>query len=178
LKRYQLLFILVPTVFLLCSGCRFTTADPVKGETVAIDKKSGLMWHKSANLNRYPWSAAKKYCSDLSYAGYDDWELPSREEIATLWDPETKGPNSMFPFKLEPANYWTRDEEVVTDPAERAKLLNNRPMIGPTEEYMRKNPDSSFEDELFRAYAIRFTDGSMDAYRKLRQSYLLCVRKE
>ena len=65
------------------------------GHTV-IDKKTGLMWMRcslgeiwtesycSNSPRKYTWEQAKQAAREYSYAGYDDWRLPSIEEFSSL----------------------------------------------------------------------------------------------
>ena len=53
------------------------------------DRHAGLMWIKqsqmSINLWAYDW--AVKHCESSTFAGFDDWRLPTRAEWETLLDP-------------------------------------------------------------------------------------------
>jgi hypothetical protein len=35
---------------------------------------------------RYAWGAATRYCDDLKAGGHDDWRVPNKPELATLFD--------------------------------------------------------------------------------------------
>ena len=56
---------------------------------------------------------AKSYCSDLSFARFDDWRLPSRKEFKSIIDKKNKKNNffkDQFKYNyLE--SYWTRDSD-------------------------------------------------------------------
>ncbi|MBP5435593.1 DUF1566 domain-containing protein [bacterium] len=57
--------------------------ETVSGNEVVKDLITGLMWQKEADFNG-SWQAALKYCEDLDYAGYTDWRLPNKNELASL----------------------------------------------------------------------------------------------
>lgn len=62
------------------------------------DKLTGLMWQKEYLEEEKIWKDALKYCEDLTYAGYDDWRLPNKNELASLLDPgKSAAPYSNFP---------------------------------------------------------------------------------
>jgi hypothetical protein len=62
-----------------------------------IDQATGLMWQKKSDGTKRNWDAAKSYCSNLTFGGYSDWELPSKEvledmlEKKDLFDPFRRG---------------------------------------------------------------------------------------
>lgn len=82
---------------------------PVTG--VVQDLSTGLMWQKSAvDINgdgsldendRVNWARALDYCSDLDYAGFQDWRLPSIRESLSLMDPSSD-PRFSFLFERSP----------------------------------------------------------------------------
>ncbi len=52
---------------------------------IILDKKTGLMWASYDNGMQISWYAAKQYRVDFALGGYDDWRLPSIEELQTLY---------------------------------------------------------------------------------------------
>ena len=72
----------------------FTTSPD--GKTVT-DNRTGLMWQKEY-ITDQTWYLALKYCEDSTYAGYSDWRLPNKNELASLLDPDKlNGLYSSFP---------------------------------------------------------------------------------
>ena len=59
------------------------TTKTVNDDVVVNDLITGLMWQKDWN-SRITWKEALKYCEDLDYAGYTDWRLPNKNELASL----------------------------------------------------------------------------------------------
>jgi len=53
---------------------------------VAIDKKTGLMWASNGNIagEKMMWQTAKEWVKNLSYGGYSDWRLPTRDELTDI----------------------------------------------------------------------------------------------
>ena len=61
------------------------TTKTLNGETVAIDSATKLMWKKKDDFSdSYNWFYALDYCENLSYAGFSDWRLPNKNELASL----------------------------------------------------------------------------------------------
>ncbi len=48
------------------------------------DKKTGLMWQKNDNGIQYNWVEASCYCENLSLADFDDWRIPTVDELGNL----------------------------------------------------------------------------------------------
>ena len=57
------------------------------GDGTVLDRKTGLMWQKSGSNNYMSFQDAKNYIRNLNqerFAGYNDWRLPTIEELASL----------------------------------------------------------------------------------------------
>lgn len=52
-----------------------------------IDPATGLMWAKKDNGSDLDWNQATAYCSKSRLAGFDNWRLPSLEELQGIYDP-------------------------------------------------------------------------------------------
>ena len=65
------------------------------GKTVS-DIRTGLVWEKEQSSAPVVWKDAFKHCQDLNrdtYAGYIDWRLPNRNELASLFTSSAKYSN-------------------------------------------------------------------------------------
>lgn len=51
--------------------------------TQCRDSSSGKIWSAPSSITK-TWSDAKKYCNNLSQEGFDDWHLPSVDELRTF----------------------------------------------------------------------------------------------
>ena len=54
------------------------------------------MWSKNI-VSGKTWGSALNYCEKLIYAGYDNWRLPTINELKTLVDHSIYDPASEFP---------------------------------------------------------------------------------
>jgi len=61
-------------------------------KTLLTDNKTGLMWPTKDNGSDISWPAGQEYCVVFELGGYDDWRMPTQEELASL-------------YNLEAANY-------------------------------------------------------------------------
>ena len=73
-------------------------------------KVDDLMWedHPDATTNGYSWSAANKYCTNMSWLGYTDWRLPTFYEFEQLYTKQHR--NKLQHFQGSSARdykYWT-----------------------------------------------------------------------
>ncbi len=67
-------------------GQHFTVA----ADTV-LDTRTGLMWQRAVPVERFTWVEAKAYAKGLRLGGYEDWRLPTKEELLSLPDPADPG---------------------------------------------------------------------------------------
>ena len=78
------------------TSANFTT-QTISGSVVVTDSATGLMWQQEYVTGK-KWQEALKYCEDLTYAGYSDWRLPNKNELASLVNYEkSNAPYSYFP---------------------------------------------------------------------------------
>ncbi len=61
------------------------------GDGTVTDTKTNLMWAQYDNLGNINWHDAKAYCHGVFLSKYEDWRMPTIEELATLYDPKEKG---------------------------------------------------------------------------------------
>ncbi len=84
------------------------TTQMISSEIVVKDSVTGLMWQKTYPSSRYTWVNALKYCEDLVYAGYDDWHLPNKNELASLINyDKSEAPYSDFPDMPTGFGFWS-----------------------------------------------------------------------
>ncbi len=116
----------------LCTFAFTASASPAWSEPfiaqsnkTVIDKRTGLHWQQGDSYHNLKkgmsWYEALEYVAaqnTAKFAGFDDWRLPTRAELATLWDEEQPniskdgeplGISSVFDKK---GSYylWTNDE--------------------------------------------------------------------
>ncbi|MBR6423033.1 DUF1566 domain-containing protein [bacterium] len=90
------------------------TIQNINDEVVVKDATTGLMWQKGYATGKKTWQQALKHCEDLTYAGYSDWRLPNKNELASLLDPGKYGaPYSNFPDM--PSNYFWSSSTASSD---------------------------------------------------------------
>jgi len=63
-------------------GCRFID----NFDKTISDKKTGLMWAAVDNGSDIHWDNAKTYCDDYVGGGYEDWRMPTIDELRSLFD--------------------------------------------------------------------------------------------
>ena len=75
---------------------------------VYLDPKSGLLWATEDNGRDIDWHRAATFCNGLVLAGYDDWALPSLDELETLLRPMAQGAyNLPVNFQLTACCPWS-----------------------------------------------------------------------
>ncbi|MCP4697561.1 MAG: DUF1566 domain-containing protein [Gammaproteobacteria bacterium] len=74
-----------------------------------MDTVRNLVWQRQTDGNSRHWTEAKSYCSSLYLAGYDDWRLPSIEELKRIIEYSDFEPvinTDLFP-NAYPRWYWS-----------------------------------------------------------------------
>ena len=78
------------------------------GDGTLTDIQTGLMWQQ-ADPGELKWEEAKLYCENLVLGKYNDWRLPTMEELTTLVDYGKSSPPinlACFPEFIE-GRYWS-----------------------------------------------------------------------
>ncbi|MBO7127288.1 DUF1566 domain-containing protein [bacterium] len=78
-------------------------SSTVKGDIIVTDTETGLIWQRSY-VSEKTWQQALAYCENLIYAGYSDWRLPNKNELASLVNYGKNDPASNFPAM--PSEYF------------------------------------------------------------------------
>lgn len=71
----------------------------IKGDSVVIDKASGLMWMQDGSEDYYVYKDADKWTVRLrekGYAGFHDWRIPTFDEAATVLENKESAGGSLF----------------------------------------------------------------------------------
>ncbi len=79
------------------------TSSTIQGDVIVTDTETGPIWQKTY-VSGKTWQQALSYCESLTYAGYSDWRLPNKNELASLINYEKYSPASDFPDM--PSNYF------------------------------------------------------------------------
>jgi len=99
------------------AGCPTEGRYVDNGDGTVTDACTGLMWQKdtadaSGDGSIGPedgltWQDALNYCDGLTFAGYDDWRLPSISELLSIVDYGRFSPAIDPVFRGVPEWYWS-----------------------------------------------------------------------
>jgi len=76
-----------------------------------LDRKTGLVWERSANKRFANWAGAQQHCENLALGHHNSWRLPTIQELVSLVDPAVASPGPTLPpghpFTVKPSFYWS-----------------------------------------------------------------------
>jgi hypothetical protein len=83
-------------------------------DKVVNDNATGLMWQQDEDATRFMWKEAEAYVVKMNmekFAGYNNWRMPTAEELASLLTPTKKDEYFIDPiFHKELLNTWSVDQ--------------------------------------------------------------------
>lgn len=56
------------------------------GDGTVTDTQTGLMWARTDNMGHINWHKARQYCENIVLNRYDNWRMPTIDELQTLYD--------------------------------------------------------------------------------------------
>lgn len=91
------------------------------GDGTVTDRVTGLMWEKGGSPSEMPYQSIEKYVSNLNkqvFAGYNDWRIPTAEELASLLERERnkRGLHISSVFDDMQKTCWSSDIARSSDP--------------------------------------------------------------
>jgi hypothetical protein len=87
--------IIVGVVLLLSAGSAAAAADRFTltlNDEAVKDNKTGLVWEQAPDKDFDVWSASVARCATKEVGGQKGWRAPTKDELATLIDPDRKDP--------------------------------------------------------------------------------------
>ncbi|MFA6412392.1 MAG: DUF1566 domain-containing protein [Syntrophales bacterium] len=91
-KPARIILCLILPLFLSFPGVGLAEEINKDGRFVAnndgtvLDQKSGLMWATKDNGEDVNWQGAQRYCERYRGGGFEDWRMPTLDELASLYD--------------------------------------------------------------------------------------------
>ena len=108
--------------------------------------------------HKYTFDEAKEYCSNLEYAKYDDWRLPTSRELKKLIVKDTNVTNQYGYLNFMHASFIEN-------------LPNKKRIVFWTSyDKSKKYPNN--------ASGVNFTKGKSFTYKKSSKNYVMCVKEE
>ncbi len=89
--------------------------------TMIQDPKSSLMWEDTSHVreSKITQIRAREYCSELKLGGFEDWRLPTIQELLTIIDYTRTSPAilSAFSYTEDESFYWSKTRVADEDDA-------------------------------------------------------------
>ena len=93
---------------------------------IVTDHQRGLMWQDETNTWLDSWYGAGRHCTALTLGDYDDWRVPTYDELIHILDLDGEDSYRYEIFEhLGPVGYWSLDTNGGVFPdSESARVVN------------------------------------------------------
>jgi hypothetical protein len=178
------------TVTTTSVGTKELTID---NEYIWQDLDTGLIWQRKIDDERYTWQEAFEYAKKLNsqnFGGYDDWRLPTIDELCSLGNiklyrhDDRNGNRLKENNPLNDYNTWNEWKETNWDKgydnpnADFGKNFIKEALLDSIKK--QKYPwywsSTSFDDNNLFAWSVNFYFGSTYCHNKSFSYYVRCVR--
>jgi len=105
MKRFCIFATFILAFFAFAPLFAAFNSSTVNGDVIVTDTEIGLVWQKTY-VKEKTWQQALSYCESLTYAGYSDWRLPNKNELASLVNYRKYNPASDFP-DMPSEDFWS-----------------------------------------------------------------------
>ena len=87
MKRTLRTMLVMAIMIMITSACASQDRFIVHhGNGTVLDTKTNLMWAAKDNGSDVNWPGAKSYCENFFAGNYKDWRMPTKDELASLYD--------------------------------------------------------------------------------------------
>jgi len=87
MKRILSMMFVIAAMAMVASACASNDRFIVHHMNgTVLDTKTNLMWAAKDNGSDVNWPGAKSYCENYFAGGYKDWRMPTKDELASLYD--------------------------------------------------------------------------------------------
>ncbi len=95
------------------------------GHGICLDTINGIMWRAEKSGTSGSWEQAHKYAANLGSAGFNDWRLPTYDELYILYKIFERKKDGNCQLKLKDS-FWTGN----TEKKARAGFWDSEPLCG------------------------------------------------
>lgn len=131
--------------------------DKIKFKNFSLSKKTwmdedtGLIWQVDVSAKKYNWTDAKEFCHNLTLDSYDNWKLPTKDELNSI--------------RIKKSYKHTKKSHI------KEPLLRSMDM-----KYQNFWSDTNYNFSF--AWYINFNNGLNQYYSKSFKNYIRCVKEK
>ncbi len=135
----------------------------------------GLMYQNDKPFTKeYTWEDGKKYCRNLSLDGYDDWRLPTRDELNAISNIKLFGAYDYDTSGKKWEKWFEANKHRRLKNSKGGEYFIKKEFVENLLEYSWFWTSTSYSSSS--AWMIRFKYGNDTNYYKSNDLYVLCVR--
>jgi len=98
-RSIQVAVVCLVVLFAVAAGAADRFVD--NGDGTVTDTKTGLMWAQTDNFGNITWRDAQLFCENVILSTYNNWRMPTIEELETLYDRSMGGYETICGHKVK-----------------------------------------------------------------------------
>src|ERR1051325_3628300 len=128
------------------------------GNGTVVDTRTNLMWAREPDGNTYTWKAADDHAKNRKLGGYNDWRLPSIDQLKALADTAS---GTLGWMDRGAQAVWSSTECVLAGSKEAHLVFESKSGPQPRDDYKWENT---------RVYPVREASTKLEAFVAARQN--------